>query len=130
MSGAPHELLARVAAIARRAGREILEVYASGEPAARLKADASPLTAADLRAHRLIEQSLHELTPEVPVLSEEAAHTRFVQRSQWRRYWLGGPLDSTRGVLSRHGEVPGDIPPLPRRAPALGGVRGSGGGPS
>ena len=72
MSGAPHELLARVAAIARRAGREILEIYASGEPAARPKADASPLTAADLRAHRLIEQSLHELTPEVPVLSEEA----------------------------------------------------------
>ena len=79
MSGAAHELLARVAAIARRAGREILEIYASGEPAARLKADASPLTAADLRAHRLIEQSLHELTPEVPVLSEEAAHTRFAQ---------------------------------------------------
>src|SRR5438105_9590216 len=81
MSGAPHELLARVAAIARRAGHEILEVYASGEPAARLKADASPLTAADLRAHRLIEQSLHELTPEVPVLSEEAAHTRLDRKS-------------------------------------------------
>src|SRR2546429_4362642 len=117
MSGAPHELLARVAAIARRAGREILEVYASGEPAARLKADASPLTAADLRAHRLIEQSLHELTPEVPVLSEEAAHTRFAQRSQWRRYWLGGPPGGPRGVLLRNGEVPGKIALVPGDAP-------------
>src|SRR2546429_7926999 len=126
MSGAPHELLARVAAIARRAGREILEVYASGEPAARLKADASPLTAADLRAHRLIEQSLHELTPEVPVLSEEAAHTRFVQRSQWRRYWLGGPPGGPRGVLSRHGGVTGDIPLLGGEGAAQGGGAGSG----
>jgi len=120
MSGAPHELLARVAAIARRAGREILEVYASGEPAARLKADASPLTAADLRAHRLIEQSLHELTPEVPVLSEEAAHTRFVQRSQWRRYWLVDPLDGTREFLSRNGEFTVNIALIEEHAPAMG----------
>ena len=58
MSGASHELLARVAAIARRAGQEILEIYASGELAVRPKADASPLTAADLRAQRLILESL------------------------------------------------------------------------
>jgi len=88
MSGASHELLARVAAIARQAGQEILEIYASGELVATTKADASPLTAADLRAQQLILQSLRELTPDVPVLSEEAVHARFAQRSQWRRYWL------------------------------------------
>ena len=120
MSGAPHELLARVAAIARRAGREILEIYASGEPAARLKADASPLTAADLRAHRLIQQSLQELTPEVPVLSEEAVHTRFAQRSQWRRYWLVDPLDGTREFLSRNGEFTVNIALIEGHAPAMG----------
>jgi len=54
MSGATHELLAPVAAIARRAGRAILEIYAGGELASSAKADASPITAADLRAHRLI----------------------------------------------------------------------------
>jgi len=120
MSGAPHELLARVAAIARRAGREILEIYASGELASTAKADASPLTAADLRAHRLILESLHELTPEVPVLSEEAVHTRFAQRSQWRRYWLVDPLDGTREFLSRNGEFTVNIALIEGHAPALG----------
>jgi 3'(2'), 5'-bisphosphate nucleotidase len=120
MSGAAQDLLERVAAIARRAGREILEIYASGELAARPKADASPITAADLRAHRLILQSLHELTPEVPVLSEEAVHTSFAQRSQWRRYWLVDPLDGTREFLSRNGQFTVNIALIEGHAPALG----------
>ena len=120
MNGASHELLARVAAIARRAGREILEIYASGELAATTKADASPLTAADLRAQRLILQSLRELTPDVPVLSEEAVHARFAQRSQWRRYWLVDPLDGTREFLSRNGQFTVNIALIEGHAPALG----------
>jgi len=120
MSGASHELLAHVAAIARRAGREILEIYASGELAATTKADASPLTAADLRAQRLILESLRELTPDVPVLSEEAVHTQFAQRSQWRRYWLVDPLDGTREFLSRNGQFTVNIALIEGHAPALG----------
>jgi 3'(2'), 5'-bisphosphate nucleotidase len=120
MSGAAHELLTRVAAIARRAGREILEIYASGELAATTKADASPLTAADLRAQRLIVESLRELTPDVPVLSEEAVHTPFAQRSQWRRYWLVDPLDGTREFLSRNGQFTVNIALIEGHAPALG----------
>ena len=120
MSGASHELLTRVAAIARRAGREILEIYASGELAATTKADASPLTAADLRAQRLILESLRELTPDVPVLSEEAVHTPFAQRSQWRRYWLVDPLDGTREFLSRNGQFTVNIALIEGHAPALG----------
>ena len=120
MSGASQQLLARVAAIARRAGREILELYASGELAAGLKADASPLTAADLRAHRLILESLRELTPDVPVLSEEALPTSFAQRSQWRRYWLVDPLDGTREFLARNGQFTVNIALIQGHAPALG----------
>ena len=120
MSGASDELLTRVAAIARRAGQEILEIYASGEHAATTKADASPLTAADLRAQRLILESLRELTPDVPVLSEEAVHTPFAQRSQWRRYWLVDPLDGTREFLSRNGQFTVNIALIEGHAPALG----------
>ena len=120
MSGAALELLARVAAIARRAGREILEIYAGGELAATTKADASPLTAADLRAQRLILESLGELTPDVPVLSEEAVHAQFAQRSQWRRYWLVDPLDGTREFLSRNGQFTVNIALIEGHAPALG----------
>ena len=81
MSAAHSGMLERVAAIAREAGREILEVYAAAAVAATAKADDSPLTAADLRSHRLIVERLRELTPELPVLSEEAADVPFAVRS-------------------------------------------------
>lgn len=120
MSGAPHALLARVAEIARQAGREILALYESGEFAASAKADASPLTAADLRAHRLIHAALQELTPDVPVLSEEAAATPFAERSAWQRYWLVDPLDGTREFLARNGQFTVNIALIRGHAPALG----------
>jgi 3'(2'), 5'-bisphosphate nucleotidase len=104
MNGGAQELLAPVTDIARLAGREILAIYRSGEAATRYKTDTSPLTVADLRAHRLIVDSLLQLTPEIPVLSEESAAIPFAQRSGWARYWLVDPLDGTKEFLSRNGQ--------------------------
>lgn len=120
MTGVPGELLARVADIARRAAREILEVYASGDFAAGVKADASPLTAADLRAHQLIVQSLKALTPRLPVLSEESALSSFAERKKWARYWLVDPLDGTREFLAGNGQFTVNIALIEAHAPALG----------
>ena len=120
MSAASLGVLERVAAIAREAGGEILEVYRAGAVASTAKSDDSPLTAADLRSHRLIVQRLRELTPELPVLSEEAAEVPFAVRSQWQRYWLVDPLDGTREFLSRTGEFTVNIALIEGHAPALG----------
>jgi len=120
MSAADRGLLERVAAIAREAGREILAVYAAGATVATAKADDSPLTAADLRAHRLIVQRLGELTPALPVLSEESAQVPASVRAKWRRYWLVDPLDGTREFLSRNGEFTVNIALIEGHAPALG----------
>jgi len=120
MSAASASVLERVAGIAREAGREILEVYAAGAVASTAKADDSPLTAADLRSHRLIVQRLRELTPELPVLSEEAADVPFAARSRWPRYWLVDPLDGTREFLSRNGEFTVNIALIEGHAPTLG----------
>ena len=120
MSVAPHELSAAVAAIARDAGREILEVYGAKEIAATRKADASPLTLADLRAHRLILEALRVLTPAIPVLSEEAAATPFRDRARWAQYWLVDPLDGTKEFLSRNGQFTVNIALIEAHAPVLG----------
>jgi 3'(2'), 5'-bisphosphate nucleotidase len=121
MSGAARGPLAeRVAAIARAAGREILEVYAQAAPASRSKADESPLTAADLRSHRLIARELGALTPDVPLLSEEAARPPYAERARWARYWLVDPLDGTREFLSRNGEFTVNIALIEAHAPVLG----------
>ena len=120
MSAATAQLLDRITRIARDAGREILGIYAAGAVTATAKADASPLTAADLRAHRLIVRRLGELTPDTPVLSEEAAGTPFAERSAWRRYWLVDPLDGTREFLARNGQFTVNIALIEDHAPVLG----------
>lgn len=120
MSTAPAQLLEAVTDIACRAGREILEVYGAEEILATTKADASPLTLADLRAHRLIEEALQLLTPQIPVLSEEEAATPFAERSRWQCYWLVDPLDGTKEFLSRNGQFTVNIALIEGHAPVLG----------
>ena len=66
MSTAPDTALAAlmepVQAIAREAGHRILNVYANGFSITE-KADQSPVTEADLAAHRCILRGLAQLTP-------------------------------------------------------------------
>ncbi|HXC59144.1 MAG TPA: 3'(2'),5'-bisphosphate nucleotidase CysQ [Steroidobacteraceae bacterium] len=112
-------LLDAVVDIARRAGREILDVYGTDFEAT-AKADASPLTQADLRAHRLIVAALTALQPSLPVLSEESAEIPFAERSGWRRYWLVDPLDGTKEFVSRNGEFTVNIALIDRHRPVLG----------
>ena len=108
-----------VAAIARRAGAAILAVYES-EFAVTHKDDRSPLTEADLAAHRVIDAALGELDPSLPVLSEESAHIPWSQRREWQRYWLVDPLDGTREFVKRNGEFTVNIALIERGEPVLG----------
>lgn len=97
------KLLAEVAVLARRAGEAILGVYGQ-QFEVTSKADHSPLTLADMKSHEIIVQGLRALTPQTPVLSEEAADIPYSERSQWHRYWLVDPLDGTKEFVSRNGE--------------------------
>lgn len=93
-----------VIATARAAAAEILRVYDTGFDVEH-KADNSPLTAADLAAHRCIVDRLETLTPDIPVLSEESADTiPTAVRRTWSRLWVVDPLDGTREFVKRNGE--------------------------
>lgn len=97
------KLIDEVCQIANQAANCILEVYDT-DFAVENKEDRSPLTAADMAAHNAICAALAELTPDVPVLSEESAALPFAERRQWSRYWLVDPLDGTREFIKRNGE--------------------------
>jgi len=105
--------------ISRRAGEAILRVY-SQEIRVEHKADASPLTQADLASHHLIIEALHALTPSVPVLSEESAALDFSTRSRWSEYWLVDPLDGTKEFIKRNGEFTVNIALVQDHEPVLG----------
>lgn len=112
-------LLTAVTDLARRAGVEILAVYGQTFEVTR-KADRSPLTLADTRAHEVIVRGLRELTPDVPVLSEEDSDIPYETRRQWHRYWLVDPLDGTKEFVSRNGEFTVNIALIENHAPVLG----------
>ena len=82
--------LAREAA--EEAGRAILALYGRPLPVD-LKADDSPLTQADLAAHRAITARLAQSN--LPVLSEEG-DPEMADRRGWRRFWCVDPLDGTK----------------------------------
>lgn len=100
----PAEVREGVIALAHDAASAILGIYDS-DFAVEHKDDNSPLTAADLAAHRCIVDGLARLTPDIPVISEECADVvPAAQRRQWQRLWLVDPLDGTREFVKRNGE--------------------------
>ena len=113
------QLLEQVKLIAVRAGEEILDVYDKGFDVD-LKEDGSPLTMADRRAHRLIVSELENLTPDIPVLSEESGQQAFDQRRDWARFWLVDPLDGTKEFIKRNGEFTVNIALIDGRTPEMG----------
>lgn len=98
-----HQYLNDVISIAKAAGEAIMKIYATDFNIER-KSDNSPLTEADLAAHHVIVARLSQLTPDMPVLSEESEHIDARVRSQWQQYWLIDPLDGTREFVKRNGE--------------------------
>ncbi len=94
-----HPHLPVVIELVRQAGAAILPFWrCDTEVVAKL--DDSPVTAADLAAHHLLLAGLQQLTPEIPVLSEEAADIPLAERARWTRWWLVDPLDGTKEFIS------------------------------
>ncbi|UYB53487.1 3'(2'),5'-bisphosphate nucleotidase CysQ [Xanthomonas sp. AM6] len=116
------DLRETVIAIAIDAAAAIMAVYATGFEVEH-KADASPLTQADLAAHRIIVEGLERLTPDLPVLSEESAHIPWEVREHWTSYWLVDPLDGTREFVKRNGEFSVNIALIHQGAPVFGVVQ-------
>ncbi len=111
-------ILEPVTRAARSAGKAILEVYATDFDV-RLKADSSPVTEADERADRIILAVLRELTPDIPVISEEHSSEGILAEGSGR-FWLVDPLDGTREFLNRNGEFTVNIALIDDDLPVLG----------
>ncbi|WP_430469068.1 3'(2'),5'-bisphosphate nucleotidase CysQ [Vibrio alginolyticus] len=117
-------LLPQVIEIARSAGQMILEIYEKKQYEAYTKSDETPVTSADIAAHKFITERLSYLTPDIPVLSEEDADISLEQRAQWERYWLVDPLDGTQEFIARSGDFATIIALVDNNRPTMGVVYG------
>lgn len=113
------ELQGPLIALAKAAGKAILEVYEQ-PTTVHMKADHSPVTQADIAAHEILTKGLQALTPEYPVLSEEGAAISWEERQQWQRYWLIDPLDGTRQFIRRSGEFTVNVALIDQHEPIIG----------
>jgi 3'(2'), 5'-bisphosphate nucleotidase len=114
-------LLPEVVALVRAASVEVMDVYAN-DASARSKGDGSPVTAADERAEAVICRGLRALTPELPVIAEEAVHAGHVPAITGGTFWLVDPLDGTKEFVSHNGEFTVNVALVHQGAPVLGGV--------
>lgn len=117
-------LLPDVISIACSAGQLILDIYENKSYESYTKSDETPVTSADLAAHKLVVERLSELTPDIPVLSEEAANISLTTRETWQRYWLVDPLDGTQEFIARSGDFATIIALVENNRPVMGVVYG------
>jgi 3'(2'), 5'-bisphosphate nucleotidase len=105
--------------IMQAAGAVVMRVYRSDFDVT-TKTDDSPVTQADQMAEDLITRALTELTPEIPVVGEEAASAGLLAGETPPRFWLVDPLDGTREFVQRNGEFTVNIALIDRGRPVLG----------
>jgi 3'(2'), 5'-bisphosphate nucleotidase len=111
--------LAPAIQLTEAAGRRIMQIYASAFEVQQ-KTDKSPLTEADMASHEIITRGLQQLTPTLPVLSEESKYVDFSERQRWSTYWLIDPLDGTREFVKRNGEFAVNVALVHGHKPVLG----------
>ncbi|HBE91966.1 MAG TPA: 3'(2'),5'-bisphosphate nucleotidase [Gammaproteobacteria bacterium] len=111
--------LDRISTTARQAGAAIMQIY-ERDFDVQHKGDGSPLTEADLAAHHLICRQLADMSPDLPILSEESRDIPYEERSGWQRYWLVDPLDGTKEFVNRNGEFTVNIALIENGKPVLG----------
>jgi 3'(2'), 5'-bisphosphate nucleotidase len=112
------KLIDPVCNLAIGAGALIMRFYRSGEHETTVKADKSPVTDADIAAHRLIVDKLREWTPDIPVVSEESAHRPDVADAPL--FWLVDPLDGTKSFIRRTDEFTVNIALIEDKKPVFG----------
>jgi 3'(2'), 5'-bisphosphate nucleotidase len=110
----------QIAELAETAGAAIMEIYEGADFDTRYKEDESPLTAADLAAHRILVDGLERLTPQIPVLSEESSAAAGAERRSWETFWLVDPLDGTKEFIKRNGEFTVNVALIHNQRPVLG----------
>ncbi|AKC59674.1 3'(2'),5'-bisphosphate nucleotidase CysQ [Blochmannia endosymbiont of Polyrhachis (Hedomyrma) turneri] len=106
--------------ICLQAGRKVMQVY-DGEKVfhCNKKKDDTPVTSADLFANDIIIARLENLTPEIPILSEENC-SLWVYHKEVDSFWVVDPLDGTKEFLSHNYEFTVNIALIEHGRPVMG----------
>lgn len=86
-------------AIAEEAGNAVLPLYRSGHIDVITKADASPVTKADLLANEIICRGIRQFS-NLPIISEEGSGDDVDPKDHPSSFWLIDPIDGTKEFIA------------------------------
>src|SRR5690606_35781651 len=105
--------------LALEAGRIMLDLRARGIEA-RAKADASPVTEADIQAERLICAGLARHFPAILIIAEESAAASRLPANAGAQFVLIDPLDGTREFIAGRDEYTVNLALVQAGQPVMG----------
>tara|TARA_B100002019_G_scaffold284583_1_gene292437 strand:+ start:174 stop:953 length:780 start_codon:yes stop_codon:yes gene_type:complete len=79
------------------AGKESISLFKKGLKI-QIKDDKSPVSNGDLRVNELISNKISELTPNIPIISEETVDIS--KKNKAKTFWLIDPIDGTKEYIA------------------------------
>ena len=81
----------------KNAGLQSIDLYEKGLKI-EIKEDKSPVSNGDIKVNELITSKIMELTPNIPIISEETVNLR--ERNKANIFWLIDPIDGTKEYIA------------------------------
>jgi len=83
-----------------------------------IKADKTPVTDGDLAVDKLLRDKISNLTPNIPIISEETVNLKI--KNENKNFWLVDPIDGTREYIKKRDEYTLNAALISNLEPALG----------
>jgi 3'(2'), 5'-bisphosphate nucleotidase len=112
-------MLKQLTDFVKEAAKAAMEIYEK-DFSVSYKDDKSPLTEADTKVNEIICNTLKNLYPQIPILSEENKTIDYEIRKNWKRYWCIDPIDGTKEFIKKNGEWTINIALIENSKPVLG----------
>jgi len=99
------------------AGQESIDLYNRGLKI-EIKPDNSPVSNGDLRCNELISNKILELTPNIPIISEETVDLKIKNKN--KIFWLIDPIDGTKEYIAGKEEYTLNAALIINKVPCIG----------
>ena len=83
------------------AGKKSIDLYNEGLKKI-IKPDNSPVTNGDLEVNKILTEKIKELTPDIPIVSEETVDLQ--KKNTLKTFWLIDPIDGTKEYIAGQDE--------------------------
>jgi 3'(2'), 5'-bisphosphate nucleotidase len=80
-----------------KAGQESIDLYSKGLEI-KIKDDRTPVSNGDIRVNDIITKKIEELTPNIPIISEETVDLK--KQNKEKIFWLIDPIDGTKEYIA------------------------------